>query len=400
MRLAEILKNFLERRERKKGRVGGDESDELGLGSEMGSQSMLEGDHGKIFGISRRVVTGIGIAIFVLFSVAFIFATNDESQSDEEKSKATANKRMTADKGLPNDYEQLAAYNARKQQEEAAKTPAPVPVKQPAATPASPQQVPQQPAQVALPRTQTQTLPAIPAQVPAVQAPAQQAPQQPAQISEKDRYGSAIAFSFGGGSMTGASGDGSASADGGTATGSGGIGGADIGIVSAGERTLVAGTVFPAMLLTGIDTALEGQVKVQITADVTSNDGSRILIPAGSVAVGTYTGAKNGGRVGLALDTLVFPDGGTAQIGGKIVAVDGAGYTGVKGKAHHHTGARIWNSALTAGIAALATSGTDRAIFDASAIGGIIGVGDSIQNTVTVAPGYRFSLYATGNIDL
>lgn len=63
---------------------GGKDGKDAPLEGEMSNKkiaatSMLDGDHGKIFGVSRPIVVGIGIFFFVVFALAFIFASDDSS---------------------------------------------------------------------------------------------------------------------------------------------------------------------------------------------------------------------------------------------------------------------------------------------------------------------------------
>lgn len=397
-RLNELINNFFARQKRKNKAKSGDNNEpnqeDLGLGAEMGSQSMLEGDHGKIFGLSRTVIKGIALALFVLFSVALIFATSgDEAKKEKSaESTATANDKLN-DKEFPNDYEKLGEFNKRNQ-------PAQVPQSATGGKYGK-NESPQQPAKVEVQQqvpVQKQQLPVIPS-VPTYTPPApvvQQAkasePAAPApQVKQNDAYNSAIAFMGGN--------NGIGNDNGNDASGTSASIDVSSSIVEPTDDMLIAGTVIPAMLMTGIDTALEGQVKIQILSDVTNVSGSRILIPAGSFALGTYNASGAGSRVGLTLTTLILPSGATAEIGDNFVAVDGAGYTGLKGKPHHHTGEKIFNGLLSSGLTALATAGAKRAYIDASAISGLIDSGN-IKNTATVPPGYQFSLYVTKNIIL
>lgn len=56
-----------------------------------GSKVMLEGDHGQIYGVSRPVVFGIGITLFIVLASAFIFASSG-SQKLQKSTSCSANR--------------------------------------------------------------------------------------------------------------------------------------------------------------------------------------------------------------------------------------------------------------------------------------------------------------------
>ena len=111
-----------------------------------------------------------------------------------------------------------------------------------------------------------------------------------------------------------------------------------------------------------------------------------------------------------------MPDGGSWSISENIVAIDGAGYTGISGTIHHHTGEKISAGAIGASIAALgslaagnvsssndtytagqiATQGAVANLINTTS--GLLKDASEIENTVTVEPGYEFSVYVTNNI--
>ena len=184
------------------------------------------------------------------------------------------------------------------------------------------------------------------------------------------------------------------------------------------DSTLDAGTIIPVRLLTGINTDLEGQVMAQILTDVYDTaTGTRLLIPQGSRLTGTYEKKSvSNGRVAVKFKQLILPNGGSWTISENIVAMDGAGYTGVKGKIHHHTGQKISAGAIGSAIAALGSlaAGNVSANNNTYTAGQIAAQGatanlinmtssmlkDSaeVKNTVTINPGYEFNVYVTSNI--
>ena len=184
------------------------------------------------------------------------------------------------------------------------------------------------------------------------------------------------------------------------------------------NSTLGAGTVIAVRLLTGINTDVEGQVMVQVLSDIyDSATGTKLLIPQGSRLTGTYEKkAVNNGRVPVTFNQLILPDGGSWTISEKMVAIDGAGYTGIAGKVHHHTGQKISAGMIGASIAAMGSLAagnvsSSNETYTAGQIaihGAVADLIDStsemfkeatkIENTVTIEPGYEFNVYVTENI--
>lgn len=181
------------------------------------------------------------------------------------------------------------------------------------------------------------------------------------------------------------------------------------------DKILQAGTLIPAMLFTGINTDSSGQVTAVVLSDIYDTaTGTNLLIPAGSQIIGKYDGgaAKNG-RVSLTFSVVVLPNGGSYALGSEsVMAIDGAGYNGIKGKVHHHTDKAIRGSLFASTIAALGsiaagnTSNTSNT-YSAGQLamqGAMANVMNSASNvfnknagnvteTVTIEPGYQFNLY-------
>lgn len=396
-------------------------------------KSLVKGDHGTIFGLSRPIVIGGGVLILLIFGLSFFFAADNASTpAPKEQNKQAdildknASDRMSGD--LNDDYGDLARADAEKAKLKNGNNPQnnPNTVKaQPTQAPASNTVTPA-PAIQTVPRTTvvspSYTPPVVPsygntyslpsetpqaASTPVVPTPSVPAASTPASSDDsksileemKKRLTSAIAFATGGDS-------GSSASDG---TTSGSASSSDSGSSSSDNNgptytapdsnTVLAGTVIPAMLVTGINTDTPGQVYAQTMADVYNLSGDTILIPAGSKILGSYgndsQNAGQSGRVNVTFDTLVLPDGGSWSIGNSMVAMDGAGYTGIEGQVHRHTGSNfmkgLWNSAMTA----LSSAAADRVTFDASAL---TAVTQAQAPTTTVDPGYTFSVYVTQNI--
>lgn len=400
-------------------------------GTPEAQKSLVKGDHGTIFGLSRPIVIGGGVLILLIFGLSFFFAADNASTpAPKEQNKQSdildknASDRMSGD--LNDDYGDLARSDAEKARLKNGNNPqnnSNTVKAQPTQTPASNTVTPA-PAIQAVPRTtvvgpsytppvvpsygntyslpsqetQTASLPAVPTpSVPAATSTSSSSDDSKSLLEEmKKRLTSAIAFATGESSSSASDGTTSDTPSSSSDNGSSNNGPT---YTVPDSNTVLAGTVIPAMLVTGINTDTPGQVYAQTMADVYNLDGDTILIPAGSKILGSYgsdsQNAGQTGRVNVTFDTLVLPDGGSWSIGNSMVAMDGAGYTGISGHVHRHTGSNfmkgLWNSAMTA----LSSAAADRVTFDASAL---TAVTQAQAPTTTVDPGYTFSVYVTQNI--
>ena len=100
------------------------------------------------------------------------------------------------------------------------------------------------------------------------------------------------------------------------------------------EEALLAGTVIPVSLITTIDSELPGLARAQVTAPVRDSvSGTRVLIPPGSLLIGTYSDNANvhAERLFVYWRTLQRPDGSTVQLA-DVPAADPSGIAGIKGQ--------------------------------------------------------------------
>ena len=411
----ETLKTLILYVQKKLGKKKGETEEEIG------NYSMNEGQPDKVFGFRREVVKGVVVFFGTVLVLALIFASSgdDEIEKDTDTLPSATESEiadMRKPKTLPNDYETLMAMNKakedelRRQAEEQAK-------KNQSNPPAEPRSVveqpPVQPVPV-IPQSQPRVLPA--AQVPVL--PPEPVADMPVKVDKKPqsddgKYKSAISFGLNEVSQNIAPTDsarGESSENKPTQVKSE--------YFEANESTLVAGTVIPVRLLTGINTELEGQVMAEVLSDVyDTTTGTKLLTPQGSRLTGSYEKKSvSNGRVGISFKQLVMPDGGSWTISENIVAIDGAGYTGIAGKVHHHMGEKISAGAIGASIAALGSlaAGNVSSNNDTYTAGQIAAQGamanlinttsnllkdaSDIENSVTVEPGYEFSVYITNNI--
>lgn len=183
---------------------------------------------------------------------------------------------------------------------------------------------------------------------------------------------------------------------------------------------LRAGFVAPAMLISGINSALPGQIVAQISRDVYDTaTGRHVLIPQGSRLVGTYSSEVNYGqsRVLVAWQRIVFPDARAIDIGA-MPGADSAGYAGFTDQVNNHYlrlfGSAFLMSAITAGIsmsqnnAGARAGGNRQRASDAmsEALGQQLGQVTAqmiarnlnIAPTIEIRPGYRFNVIVTKDL--
>ena len=117
-----------------------------------------------------------------------------------------------------------------------------------------------------------------------------------------------------------------------------------------------AGGVIPAVLVTGINSDLPGQVLAQVSQDVYDTaTGQLLLIPYGTKIVGRYSSDIIFGQraVLTAWQRLTFPDGKVLDIGA-MQGSDQAGYAGFRDRVNTHfwrtMGSALMLSLVTAGV--------------------------------------------------
>ncbi|HDX6256507.1 TPA: conjugal transfer protein TrbI [Campylobacter fetus subsp. venerealis] len=179
-----------------------------------------------------------------------------------------------------------------------------------------------------------------------------------------------------------------------------------------------AGWNIPAVLITGVNSELPGQILAQITQNVYDTaTGKYLLIPQGTKAVGDYSNNVIYGqsRLLVAWNKLIFPNGDTLN----IQSMQGAsmdGYTGFEDQVDNHYfrifGSAFLLSSITAGIALSDNSqgneietARDKAIGQAIQQMGqvaseMIRKNMNISPTLEIRPGYKFNIFVTKDIIL
>ncbi len=161
------------------------------------------------------------------------------------------------------------------------------------------------------------------------------------------------------------------------------------------------GAMISAVLETAINSDLPGFVRAIVSRDVTSFDGSRVLIPRGSRLVGQYRSevALGQSRAFVVWTRLMRPDGVSIQLASP--GTDTLGRAGLDGKVDRHYLQRFGPGLLTTAITA-ALSGSNRSnqlVIGTAQSAGTAVAGDAIKPTVTVAQGTAIQVFVARDLD-
>lgn len=185
------------------------------------------------------------------------------------------------------------------------------------------------------------------------------------------------------------------------------------------QTEIKAGSVIPAVLVSGINSDLPGQLVAQVSRNVfDSTTGRFLLIPQGARLVGDYESdvAYGQNRVQVAWKRLILPDGSSFNLG-KAPGADRGGYSGMRDKVNNHYGraygAAFMVSLFSAGIQLSQPQASNNQNISAgqttaSAIGqqmGQLGMEQarknlSIKPELQIRPGYRFNVTVTEDLIL
>ena len=398
-----------------------------------GDVRMNSGVHKRVYGVRRKIVGFTVVGLLLAFAMSYVFFQDDPGSkaprrpngSSVQETKTPSHAGETASRDELS-YRDLRALDQRNQGARVANAQAlpnaedPHPVTR---VNRGDKDVPSEAYSVAAVSSGAAYSAPMSAPVPtpaAVPANAALATEKRAADELEKRFASAIDFALGRSSNSNAGGE--ATAAGGAAQPSGEapsipasntLQTANMSLTSGSPYVVQAGTLIPAMLFTGIDTAVPGQVTAQVSADVyDSLTRSNLLIPAGSRLLGTYKagGAETNGRVNVVFSTLILPNGNAFDIGTSMVAVDGGGYSGIVGKVHRHTSRVIGAGMISSAIAALGSLASGNTSSRDTYTGGQIAMqgalanlisttsnmmsqGANVQPNITVEPGHTFQVY-------
>lgn len=175
--------------------------------------------------------------------------------------------------------------------------------------------------------------------------------------------------------------------------------------------SLLPGTVIPAVLITGMNSELPGDVVAQVERDVFDSATLRhVLIPKGTRLVGAYDDqiAYGQNRAIVAWTTMVFPDGRTVGLPG-LPGLDLQGAAGLQDRTDRHLD-RVFGTAVA--LAAVGTGlalavperdGVDLSPQTVASAQVAIELGRvatellrrelDVEPTITVRPGYRLLVF-------
>ncbi len=178
-----------------------------------------------------------------------------------------------------------------------------------------------------------------------------------------------------------------------------------------------AGTIIPAIMISGINSDLPGQIIGQVSENVyDTKSGDYLLIPKGARLIGTYDNAITMGqsRVLVAWNRIIFTDASSINLN-LMPGVDQSGYAGFNDKTNSHLTKTFANaillSAFSAGVQLSqpqASQGTN--ISSGQTIAGAIGqqmgiLGEhvisnnmKIQPTLEIRPGFQFNVSVTKDL--
>jgi type IV secretion system protein VirB10 len=179
---------------------------------------------------------------------------------------------------------------------------------------------------------------------------------------------------------------------------------------------LKAGTVIPAVLITGINSDLPGQVVAQVRENVYDTvTGNYLLVPQGSRLIAAYDSMVAWGqeRVLLCWNRLIRPDGTSITLD-CMPGVDLAGYAGLSDEVDNHWSKLITGAALSSILAATAqhtqgdVTGFQPSLSQAwasNAAGQINQAGQQLtqknlqlQPTITIRPGFSVNVLVTRDV--
>lgn len=176
---------------------------------------------------------------------------------------------------------------------------------------------------------------------------------------------------------------------------------------------LMAGSLIPASLITGINSDLPGTVIAQVTQNVYDTvRGQHLLIPQGSRLIGRYQSEVSFGqdRALIVWDRILMPDGSSITI--SEPGSDASGYAGLKDRTDHH-----WDRVFAAaGLATMLGIGAELGPGEDGDIERAIrrGAGDTlneagqravdrslgVQPSITIRPGWPVRVIVTKDLVL
>ena len=177
---------------------------------------------------------------------------------------------------------------------------------------------------------------------------------------------------------------------------------------------VMAGTIIPASLVTGLNSDLPGQVIAQVTENVyDTQTGQHVLIPQGTRLLGRYESDIEAGqsRALVVWNRLIRPDGSSLVIE-NLPGVDRTGQAGLRDRVDRHRGS-LFSAAILSSVLSVASelgSDEDDRITEAFRDGGQSTINQAGQKaltqaisrkpTIRVRPGWRLGVIVNRDLVL
>lgn len=179
-----------------------------------------------------------------------------------------------------------------------------------------------------------------------------------------------------------------------------------------------AGYVIPGVLISGVNSAIPGQIVAQVSQNVFDTaTGKFLLVPQGSRLVGSYSSNVSYGQARLlvAWQRIVFPDGKAMDIDA-MPGASSAGYAGFKDQVNNHYARTFGSALILSGIVAGIQMSQQQSMgayqmspsqAGTQALGQVMGEtaahmvekNMSIAPTLQIRPGYRFNLVVVKDLE-
>lgn len=181
---------------------------------------------------------------------------------------------------------------------------------------------------------------------------------------------------------------------------------------------LQAGSFIPAILLSGVDSQIEGNMIGFVRENVyDSVNGKHLLIPKGTKIIGAYNSGVSFGqdRLLIVWQRLIFPNGKSLMLD-NFLGVDLSAYAGIKGKVNNHN-LELFKSVILSSFLSGATTLVERGkdsktqnIENAFALGAgerILDIGSAlterilnVKPTITIKAGTRLNVMVNADLIL
>ncbi|BCH62581.1 TrbI/VirB10 family protein [Agrobacterium vitis] len=146
------------------------------------------------------------------------------------------------------------------------------------------------------------------------------------------------------------------------------------------SRMVVQGTIISAVLETAIDTQLPGNIRAQVMQPVYSFDGSRVMMPPGTILIGQFNNNVDLAqkRVLIAWNRAITPDGKSIAIGS--TGTDRLGRSGTLGNVDNRYGTKFGAAMLISAITAIPSALSSKSSGSSGSSGTTVNIGGEIAS--------------------